>query len=75
MEAGEKELRQAFEEVTTNNVKAAVEHSNESRKLIRELEKKIVSLDGEIRTYNSRIELMQQQIAMLQAKLYQGGTS
>lgn len=75
MEETDKILRKGFEDVTTNNVRAAVAHSNDSRKLIRELEDKVKSLDGEIRSFNSTIELMQKQIALLQAKLYAGGTA
>ncbi len=75
MEAGEKELRKAFEEVTTNNVKAAVAHSNETRRLVRELEGRVQSLDDLIRNYDNTIDLLKKQITNLQIKMFSGGTS
>ncbi len=74
MESGEKELRLAFEEVTTNNVKAVIEYSSETRKLVRDLESKIESLDNLIRNYDTTIDLLKQQIVHLQMKMFSGGT-
>jgi len=74
MESGEKELRKAFEDVTTNNVRAAVTHGNETRKLVRELEEKIKSLDGIIRQVDEKIEGLRGQITSMQMKIYSGGT-
>jgi hypothetical protein len=45
MEAGEKEMRKAFEEVTTRNVQAAINYSTETRKIVRELEKKVLHFE------------------------------
>ncbi len=74
MKSGEKELRLAFEEVTTNNVKAVVDHSNETRKIVRELEDKLNSLGDLIRNYDTTIDLLKQQITHLQMKMFSGGT-
>ena len=73
MESGEKELRKVFEETTVNNVRAGVEHSNVTRQLVRQLEKKVDLLEGNIRTFTERMDAMQQQITNLQSKLYKGG--
>jgi len=75
MESGDREIGKAFEEVTTRNVRANVDFSNETRKLVRILEEKIISLEGMVRTYDSKIELIQKQISLLQQKLYAGGSS
>jgi len=74
MEAGEKELRKTFEEVTTNNVRAAVAHSNETRKIVRDLEQRVIALDGLVRNYESVIETLRNQIVFLQTKVFSGGT-
>lgn len=70
----DKELRQAFEETTTNNVKAGIEYSKATRKLVREQEKKIISLQGIIRQYKEEQEMLKKQINNLQSKVYKGGT-
>lgn len=74
METGEKELRKAFEEVTTNNVKASIAHGNESRRLIRELTEKVLLLEGNLRQTNESIEELRKLVVNLQVKLYSGGT-
>jgi uncharacterized coiled-coil protein SlyX len=75
MEAGELELRKAFEEVTTRNVNAAVAHGNETRKLTRELEKKVEKLEGVVREQNATIDSLKLQLSGVQTKLFSGGTS
>lgn len=74
MEAGEKEMRKAFENVTTRNVKAAVAHSNETRKIVRELEDMVHRLEGTLREQDKKIEMYKQQITSLQAKIYREGS-
>ena len=74
MESGEKEMRMVFEEVTTKNVKAAIEYSNETRKIVRLLEEKMLHLEKMMQNQNKIIGDMKQQIAILQGKLYQGGS-
>ena len=75
MEAGEKEIRKAFEDVTTNNVKATVTHSNETRRLLRVAEEKVVSLDGLVRQQQQDIAAIRQQLSTIQAIVFRGGTS
>lgn len=74
MGAGDKEIRKAFEEVTTRNVKAAVNHSNDTRKIVRDLEAKILHLEEISRAKDNVINDMRQQISLIQQQLYSGGT-
>jgi uncharacterized protein HemX len=74
METGEKEMRLAFEEVTTNNVKAILEHGNTTRKLTKELMDKIEQQNSVIASLNKRIDMQQAQITFLQAKVFAKGT-
>lgn len=74
MEAGELELRQVFEETTTRNVKAMLEHGNETRRLNRELYTKVETLEKIIAEQNKSIESLKLQLANVQTKLYSGGT-
>jgi hypothetical protein len=67
-------MMQVFEEVTTRNVKAVVQHANLTRDLVKELETKVKSLDGLVRQYDAKIELLQKQIVVLQTKLFSGGS-
>ena len=75
MEAGEMEMRMAFEEVTTRNVQAAINYSNETRKIVRQLEEKILHLEALAQAKDQEIAAMRQQIAIIQGKLYSGGTT
>jgi len=74
MEAGEREMRQAFEHVTTNNVKAAVEHSNETRQIVRELEKKVQLLESQRTLDQANIEQLRMLVTNLQTVVFSGGT-
>lgn len=72
--AGDKELRKIFEETTTQNVKAVVAYSTDTRKVVRELEEKVRSLDGLVRQYDQRFAEVTKQLAALQTKVYAGGS-
>lgn len=73
MEAGELETRKAFEDVTTRNVRAAVEFSNTTRTLVRTLEDTIL-IQGELMRQNqSKIEELQLSISNLNMRLYVAG--
>ena len=74
MEAGDKEIRKAFEDVTTRNVKAAVDHCNTTRAMMRELEEKVAKLEGHIRTQDETISRLRAQLASVQTKVFSGGT-
>ena len=71
MESGEKEMRQVFEEVTNRNVKATVDHANLSRKLVRDLEKKVQLLENKLLSYEDRLEQIRLSLVNLQAKMYE----
>ncbi len=75
MEAGEREVKKAFEEVTTRNVKANIEFSNETRNIVRNMEKKIELLESIIRQYDEKFSNINTQLSIIQGKLYAGGTS
>jgi hypothetical protein len=75
MESGEKELRKAFEDVTTNNVKSAVAHCNETRRLFRELETKIVSLSGLVQQQQNEIVRLKNLLVDIQTIVFRGGTN
>ena len=74
MEAGEMEMRQAFEETTTRNVKSAITYSNETRKIVRQLEEKIVHLERLAQGKDKELAEMKLQIARIQQQLYLKGT-
>jgi uncharacterized protein (DUF433 family) len=74
MEAGEKELRLIFEEVTRGNVQAAITYSEETRKLVRNLEEHVKILQNTVLTQNNIIEGFRIQLANIQTMLYSGGT-
>ena len=73
MEAGEKEMRLAFEDVTTRNVQAAINYSTETRKIVRELEKKVDHFEKVIVGKDEVINDLRLQIARIQQQLYTGG--
>jgi len=75
MESGEIELKKAFEEVTTKNVRMAIDYSKETRNLTRELQKKVLHLEEILREYDKKLIMMQNQISNIQQKLYSGGTT
>lgn len=75
MEAGEKETRKAFEKVVKNNVLAAIEHSNETRKLIRDLETNVQTLQNAVLSRDQEIQEIKNQIALLLQQMVSKGTS
>lgn len=75
MEAGELELRKAFEEVTRKNVLVIADYSKDTRRLVRELGDEIKNLRNTIMGKGSEIDLLKSQVANLQAKMYQKGSN
>ena len=74
METGELEVRKVFEETTTRNVTAILDHSNKTRAIVKELEEKIKKMEETIRVFNNMIDEMRKQLSFVQAELYKGGT-
>ena len=70
MEPGELELRKAFEEVTTKNVRTVIEYTTSTRTLVRELEEKLKLANKKIMQYEEKFQTIQSQMAIVQAKLY-----
>jgi len=75
MEAGEKELREVFEKTTINNINAIIAYNDQTQELIKQLEKHVKDLDGIIRQYDATIDNLKKQIAVIQTKVFQGGSS
>lgn len=70
LDAGVLEVRKAFEEVTNRNVRGAVNFSNETRKIVRCLEEKMVHLEKIIQNKDAVIVEMKKQISWLQQQTY-----
>jgi peptidoglycan hydrolase CwlO-like protein len=71
----DKELREAFEKVTTRNVRTVVEFSQKTRALVRELEKRVTRFEEELMIRDKKIQELKNQIVHLQMKVFRGGTS
>ena len=74
MEAGEREIKQAFEEVTTRNVNTTVAFTQDTRKLFRELEEKVNALQAQVVSQAALLNQFRVQLAGVQTKLFSGGT-
>ena len=74
MEAGERESRKAFEDVTRNNVRTVIDYSKATRELVRESNKKVEHIEKLLQEQNNTIAQLRQQLAVVQGKLYNGGT-
>jgi hypothetical protein len=74
MEPGEKQLREIFEKTTITNIKAIVSYNKLTEDLIYKLEKKVKDLDGVIRLYDEKFEMIQKQLAALLTRIYSGGS-
>jgi len=73
MESGELEIRQAFEETSTRNIKAMLEHGNETRRSLRVAEDKLIRLESTIRNQNEIIAELKKALTDFQILLYQKG--
>ena len=74
MESGELEIRQAFEEVTTRNVQAAINYTNSTRKMVIDLTSKVDHLEKALIDKDKVINDLRSQIVNIQQKLYLGGS-
>jgi len=74
MEPGEKELREIFEKTTINNIKAIIAYNEQTQELVKTLESHVRNLDGVIRQYDALIDNLRKQIAVLQTRVFQGGS-
>ena len=67
-----KEVQLASEEVNRRNVRAAVEYSNETRKLLRETEAQVEQLKGMVQQYKTELQQLRSQVTMLLVQKYNG---
>jgi len=74
MEPGELEIRKAFEEVTTKNVKTMIDYSTQTRELVRVLGDEVKELKNMVAARDGDITQLRQQLALVQSKLYKGGS-
>lgn len=74
MEAGEREMRKAFEDVTTQNVRTNIDYSTATRKLVRELSDQVQELKGMVAARNGELIELRRQLGIVQGKLYQNGS-
>lgn len=70
----EKELLQAFEETANRNIQMILDHSNETRRLTKEFEMKVLKLEEQIRIQNTTIEDLRKLLVNVQMKVYAGGS-
>jgi len=74
MAEGDKEIILASEEVQRKNLLTAIEHTNETRKMVLELHAIIEALQNQVIAQNKQYELMRTQLAALQQQFYSKGT-
>jgi TolA-binding protein len=66
-------LAKAAEDATRKNVMAVVEHSNETRAMLRQLETQVEFLARQVATMQGTLGNTQHQLAILQAKVHGTG--
>lgn len=70
--SNENQIQLASEEVTRRNVKAAVDYSNETRKMLRETEEVVKQLKNMVVQQNSEISQLRAQMTTLLIEKYNG---
>jgi len=74
MQSGELDLRKAFEQTTRTNVQACVDFTNDTRRLVMDLNKEVKHLSNVILTRDKEVQQLKSQLANLQQKVYLQGT-
>ncbi len=69
-----KEIYQAFENTTKRNIDAMIQHGNQTRTIVRELENKVQFLQNALASREEDIKQLRIQLASIQTKLFAGGT-
>jgi len=64
------QIRHAYEEAIRLNVLAIVAHSEETRRLLRVAEAKVLNLQNALGMRNQEIDLIKKQLANIQQQLY-----
>lgn len=75
LEAGEKELGVAFEDATRKNVKSVIQHANDTRGIVREMEEKVKRLENNHQAALAQIAELRKQLSILQGRFYSAGTT
>ena len=75
MEAGEKEVKKALEEVQTRNITTIIKFVEDSRQLILAQQVKIDSLNAQIVAQSELLNQFRVQLAHLQTKVFSGGST
>jgi len=75
MEAGEKEVKKALEEVQVRNITTIVSFVEASRQLILAQQVKIDSLNAQIVAQSELLNQFRVQLAHLQTKVFSGGST
>lgn len=70
----EKEVVLASEEVQRRNINAMLAHGNETRKIVRELEKQLDAVKGTVREQAKTIAELRNMLVKIQMVVYRGGT-
>lgn len=73
-ESTDKHVMKAIEDVMTRNVRAAISHGNETRKIVDGAIERVDKLAAQVRQLNEAIEDIRRRMALVQADLYRGGT-
>lgn len=74
MEAGEREVKKALEEVQVRNIQTIISFVEDSRQLILAQQFKIDSLNSEIVAMKNLLSEFRVQLAHLQTKVFGGGS-
>jgi len=61
--------------INEKNIKAILQHGNDTRLMVRKAEEEMKLVRNENQTLLTKIETMESQIQMLQVKLYSGGST
>jgi len=75
MEAGEKEIKKALEEVQVRNITTIIAFVEASRQLILAQQVKIDSLNAQIVAQSELLNQFRVQLAHLQTKVFSGGST
>ena len=62
------------EEITTKNLLTIQDHTNETRRIVREIESKVQHLEAIISQKDQEIAQIRAQLVAIQQKVYSGGT-
>ena len=74
MEAGEREIKKALEEVQIRNIEAIANYTETSRQMVLAQQLKIDSLNSQIMAQEALLGQFRIQLAHLQTKVFSGGS-